>query len=219
MTAAEHPGRAGLRVPGIFGLGRCKPRRFRKRKNPSNPLRSGDRGTEKKFWSTPDSPQLSAPAPCSQLHPVDRRHSGARLFPGSFPAQSLLLLLFHELVPKRLYFVQFFLRRGGLLRSSLSSASLFGESQSIWKSSSISSSCANFFISILHCAGFSIRTGFKVVKRFRLRFASHSRVHRISVCTPSFRWYGQAVLGPCRLRRRLTPPRFPRWHEEDRPRG
>ena len=49
MTAAEHPGRAGLRVPGIFGLGRCKPRRFRKRKNPPNPLRSGDRGTEKNF--------------------------------------------------------------------------------------------------------------------------------------------------------------------------
>ena len=34
MTAAKHPGRAGLKVPGIFGLGRCEPRRFRKRKNP-----------------------------------------------------------------------------------------------------------------------------------------------------------------------------------------
>lgn len=219
MTAAEHPGRAGLRVSGIFSLGRCKPRRFRKRKNPPNPLRSGDRGTEKKFWSTPDSPPPFVPAPCSQLHLVARRHSGARLFPGLFPAQSRLLLLFHELVPKRLYFVQFFLRGGVLLRSSLSSASLFGESQSIWKSSSISSSCANSFTSILHCVSFSIRTVFKVVKRCRLRFAGHSCVHRISVCTPSFRWYGQAVLGPCRLRRRLTPPQFPRWHEEGRPRG
>ena len=95
MTAAEHPGRAGLRVSGIFSLGRCKPRRFRKRKNPPNPLRSGDRGTEKKFWSTPDSPQLSAPAPCSQLHPVDRRHSGARLFPRPFPAFLLLVLGHH----------------------------------------------------------------------------------------------------------------------------
>lgn len=192
---------------------------FPQKKNPPNPLRSGDRGTEKKFWSTPDSPQLSAPAPCSQLHLVDRRCIGDHLFPGLFPAQSRLLLLFHELVPKRLYFVQFFLRRGVLLRSSLSSASLFGESQSIWKSSSISSSCTNFFTSILHCVGFSIRAVFKVVKRCRLRFASHSRVHRISVCMPSFSWYGQAVLGPCRLRRRLTPPQFPRWHEEGRPRG
>lgn len=115
MTAAEHPGRAGLRGPGIFSLGRCKLRRFRKRKNPPNPLRSGDRGTEKKFWSTPDSPPPFVPVPCSQLHLVARRHSGDRLFLGSFPAQSRLLLLFHELVPKRLYFVQFFLRRGGPL--------------------------------------------------------------------------------------------------------
>ena len=44
---------------------------------------------------------------------------------------------------------------GFLLRSSLSSASLFGESQSIWKSSSIYSSCANSFTCILYRVGFS----------------------------------------------------------------
>lgn len=44
---------------------------------------------------------------------------------------------------------------GFLLRSSLSSASLFGESQSIWKSSSIYSSCANPFTSILYRVSFS----------------------------------------------------------------
>lgn len=96
MTAAEHPGRAGLRVSGIFSLGRCKLRRFRKRKNPPNPLRSGDRGTEKKFWSTPDSPPPFVPVPCSQLHLVAHRYSGARLFPGLFPA-SLLRICCHHL--------------------------------------------------------------------------------------------------------------------------
>lgn len=90
------PGTCRVEGSRHFRLGRCKPRRFRKRKNPPNPLRSGDRGTEKKFWSTPDSPQLSAPAPCSQLHPVDRRHSGDRLFPGPFPA-SLLRICCHHL--------------------------------------------------------------------------------------------------------------------------
>ena len=95
------------------------------------------------------------PVPCSQLHPVEHRYSSDRLFPGLFPAQPRLLLLFHEFVPKRLYFVQFFLRGGFLLRSSLSSASLFGESQSIWKSSSIYSSCVNPFTSILYRVGFS----------------------------------------------------------------
>ena len=112
MTAAEHPGRAGLRVPGIFGLGRCKPRRFRKRKIPRTRCGRGIGERKRNFGQRRIVCRRSYRHRVVQLHPVDRRHSGARLFPGSFPAQSRLLLLFHELVPKRLYFVQFFLRRG-----------------------------------------------------------------------------------------------------------
>ena len=41
------------------------------------------------------SPQLSAPVPRSQLHPVDRRYIGDRLFPGPFPAFLLLVLGHH----------------------------------------------------------------------------------------------------------------------------
>ena len=185
------------RTPGtcrVEGSRHFRPRTVRapafpqKKKSP-NPLRSGDRGTEKNFG------QRRIVRSCPHRRRVV---SCIRLTVG---------------IAAPVYFPDLF------RCFSLSSAIIFGEIHAIGIPSSISSLRANFFISILHCAGFSIRTGFKVVKRFRLRFASHSRVHRISVCTPSFRWYGQAVLGPCRLRRRLTPPRFPRWHEEDRPRG
>lgn len=68
---------------------------FPQKKKSPEPVAVGDRGTEKKFWSTPDSPQLSAPVPCSQLHLVDRRCIGDHLFPGPFPASFLRICCHH----------------------------------------------------------------------------------------------------------------------------
>ena len=217
MIAAEHPGRAGLRVPGIFASDGASPGVSAKEKIPR--IRCGRGIGERKRNFGQRRIVCSCPHRCRVVSCI--------WLPVGIAAPVYFPDLFRRFSSG--YSATIFRNsriccccsgEGGFSRYfSFSSASLFGEIHSIEIPSSISSSCANFFISILHCVGFSIRTVFKVVKRFRLRFASHSRVHRISVCTPSFRWYGQAVLGPCRLRRRLTPPRFPRWHEEGRPQG